>query len=529
MMTMRVTYHFDGDEFMFGEPERVRTETIYLPYDGNEEGGQAYDGDDDDFQSTDEKFMEMLKMIAKRMRASRMTSDDEMKSLMDDIEVKAGRVLSRSNVTKLQQAISLLQEVMATGGSMDIEMKKKSEIYVPVDIEDLFQMKSALDEICEYHGLSAKALHDGIVVSGEFTETAEDDILSAMEDYAVKVRPDKFDPDATDADGDGIVQEGTPFARPAVPKVNKLTESAKKIHETVDKFGHVLDEDERKLLRYRATRSLDDAAKKFGMTREKVRQKEMRALKKVSDASWTAKPRKSQDVIKTLVSDYGDVLSTEDRQLLTFRADNTLEDAAKKFGGTRESIRQREARALAAIRKAFDSDDSGLRLGGRRDDPDTPRQSLTTKPGGGPSSKTEANLAKVRALTSSKFNAEREFGDFNRRLQKHTVDGTMGKSDIIGMNRMYENLIKKAKKEGIDVKMFENMSSQELEDFFQAIAYGKVEPDTRAEFLAMLMADFELGMRKISRDRRKNGPQGGAEPKIEVDKILKDMATRMDK
>lgn len=34
-MTMRVTYHFDGDEFMFGNPMRVKPEIMYIPEDDN--------------------------------------------------------------------------------------------------------------------------------------------------------------------------------------------------------------------------------------------------------------------------------------------------------------------------------------------------------------------------------------------------------------------------------------------------------------------------------------------------------------
>lgn len=531
-MTMRVTYHFDGDEFMFGNPEKVRTETVYLPIDDDQEDvGQVYGEDDDDrqFDDTDEKLMEMLRMVAKRMREGRADSDEDIKSLTEDIEVKAGRVLNRSNVGKLQQAIALLQEVMATGGAVDIEMKKKSELYIPVELNDIFEMKTVIDVVCLEHGLSSKALEDGIVVFGEMNDAAEDSILDIMEDYAVKVRPDMFDPNAVDADGDGIIQDSTPFQRPAAPRVNKQTDSAKKIHDAVDKLGHVLDEDERKLLRYRATRSLDDAAKKFGMPREKVRQKEAKALAKMHDASLTAKPRKSPDIIKQLVSDYGDVITPEDRDILNFRAEHTLDQAAEKFGMSREKIRQREARALSQIRKAFDSDDNGTSINIA---PVNRAMTLSApnKPDG-PSvgKRTQANLDKVRGLQSEKFDPEREFGDFNRRFQKHTVDGTMGKSDIIAMDRMYDNLRKKAKREGLDMKMFESMTSKELNDFFEAIAFGKMEPDTRAEFLAMLMADFELGMRKIAKNRDKNGPSGEFEPKIEVDKIIAKMRPRMDK
>jgi hypothetical protein len=89
-------------------------------------------------------------------------------------------------------------------------------------------------------------------------------------------------------------------------------------------------------------------------------------------------------------------------------------------------------------------------------------------------------------------------------------------------------LKKKVKAEGLDHNIFKQMTSQELNEFFDAIAYDKEEPDTRAEFLAMLMADFELGMRKIAKNRDKNGPQTG-EPKIEVDKIIANMRSRMNK
>lgn len=530
---LRVTYHFDGDEFMFGEPERVRTETVYLPADG-EGDGQAYESDDqDEFDDTDEKFIEIMKLVAQKMREARNSQQNDMKSLDNEIEIKAGRVLNRNNIGKLRQAIELLQEVMATGGTLDIEMKKKSEIYVPVEITDIFSVKSTFDEICSIHGLNAKALDDGIVISGDFSEIAEDEILAAMEEYAVKVRPEAFDPNAIDADADGVVQEGTPFKRPATPKLPSAMESAQKLNKAIDDYGHTLTSEERRLIRFRSVRSLDDAAKEFGGTRESVRQREQKIMKKLRDASWTAKPQSSPDKIKMMVEDYGSSLSKDDRELLIFRAENSLDAAAQKFGGTRESIRQREAKAMMTMRNAAtgQANKPSPNMPSNRTDlrSQTSKPSIPSAPDKPKSKKVEVNLSTVRGLTSSKFDPEREFGDFNRRFQKHTVDGSMGKSDIVSMDRMYQNLTKKAKAEGIDANMFKGMSSSELEDFFQAIAFGKMEPDTRAEFLAMLMADFELGMRKISKDRRKNGPQGSFEPKIEVDKILQQMASRMDK
>lgn len=381
--TMRVTYHFDGDEFMFGEPKEVRAQTVYMSVDKPEE--EPEQEKPRMFGDTDEKFMDFLRSVAEQVRANKKP-DEQMKSLVEEVEVKSGRVLSRNNVNKLRQAIDLLTEVMATGGAMEMEMKGK-ELYIPIISRDVPDMKLLVDDLCDEHGLQAKAFDDSIIVSGEFTDEARYEIAALMDEYSAKVlRPQRFDPNAVDGDNDGTIQEGTPFARPSAPNVPSLN-----------------------------------------MT----------------------KPRT----------------------------------------------------AMSTTTK-----------------PEPPKKSPVV----------QAQLDNVRRMTSSPFDADREFGDFNRRWQKHTVDGTMGSSDIVGMDRMYENLKKKVKAEGLDHNIFKQMTSQELNEFFDAIAYDKEEPDTRAEFLAMLMADFELGMRKIAKNRDKNGPQSG-EPKIEVDKIIANMRSRMDK
>lgn len=382
--TMRVTYHFDGDEFMFGEPKEVRAQTIYMSVEKPEENEESEQEEPRMFGDTDEKFMEFLRSVAKQIRENKQP-EDQIKSLTEDVEVKSGRVLSRNNVNKLRQAIDLLTEVMATGGAMEMEMKGK-ELYIPIVSRDVADMKLLVDDLCSEHGLQAKAFDDSIIVSGEFTEESRYEFASLMDEYSAKVlRPQRFDPNAVDGDNDGTIQEGTPFARPAAPNVPSLN-----------------------------------------------MQKPRTAM-----ATTTSEPSKKSPVVQN-------------------------------------------------------------------------------------------HLDNVRRMESSPFDADREFGDFNRRWQKHTVDGTMGSSDIVGMDRMYDNLKKKVKTEGLDHNIFKKMTSQELNEFFEAIAYDKMEPDTRAEFLAMLMADFELGMRKIAKNRDKNGPQAG-EPKIEVDKIIGDMRSRMNK
>lgn len=66
-----------------------------------------------------------------------------------DLEEKAGRVISSSNMAKLRQALSMLQEVLVAGGE-DIQMK---ELTVPALAEEI---KSLVDPIADFYGIDIR-------------------------------------------------------------------------------------------------------------------------------------------------------------------------------------------------------------------------------------------------------------------------------------------------------------------------------------------------------------------------------------
>jgi HK97 family phage prohead protease len=151
-MTMRVGFHYEDGQFMFGDPVQVSARTVYMEMeDGDEEGyGTEYDDDDHDDE-----------------RKGPGCGCDKYKSfnsvdLIGDVAVKAGRVLSQTNVQKLQQAIEILQEVMAAGGRTEIEMK--DDLFISSPADQLFDLKSFIDPVLEYHGVTVEVTEDGISV-----------------------------------------------------------------------------------------------------------------------------------------------------------------------------------------------------------------------------------------------------------------------------------------------------------------------------------------------------------------------------
>jgi HK97 family phage prohead protease len=197
--TMRVAYHFDGDEFMFGKPVGVKPTVVYMPEDD--------DDDDDEYRRTkprrevsvkpgdsySERYEDVEKPEYVKPKAGcscgggkdaveQMSEffDDAMKALdLVDAEVKAGRVISGGNLEKLSRAMELLQEVIAAGGRTEIEMKEKTA-NISANIDDLFAVKQVLEPVFEYHKLDATASEFGIEVKGLLSDDAVNAINRAL-------------------------------------------------------------------------------------------------------------------------------------------------------------------------------------------------------------------------------------------------------------------------------------------------------------------------------------------------------------
>jgi len=207
--TFRMGYHFDEDEkqFMFGRAQRVKPETVYLPFDAGRPA-MAFLGDekaagpcwpgyemvgmkpgkdgkmvpncvpiaektaDDDYIESDtlEDWLPAMMDYADVDESSGEKADPEALGAMAEIflsgiQVKAGRVISNSNMEKLNDAIRLLREILASGGREDIEMKKNTaEFVIPAQQKELFHLRAYLDPIFDHYGAKTHCTPAGIEV-----------------------------------------------------------------------------------------------------------------------------------------------------------------------------------------------------------------------------------------------------------------------------------------------------------------------------------------------------------------------------
>ena len=121
----------------------------------------------------------------------------------------------------------------------DDSAKGEDQLVISCKLEDAFATKSLLDPIIDYHGAIAEVTEEGIIIKSGATP----DFIEAVETATKalgrrlgrglsrgggggsgKVRragralTTRFNPDARDADLDMLVQEGTPWERPALPR-----------------------------------------------------------------------------------------------------------------------------------------------------------------------------------------------------------------------------------------------------------------------------------------------------------------------
>ena len=216
--TMRVGYHFDGEQFMFGKPVGVKPTVVYMPeedendseYEGEDDGENNGPGEDNYEDSEKPSWVkpkgscgcgcgksltDVNDLLDEADLLEQFTKSVE---LIDSYSEKAGRVISRSNLEKLSQAMELLREVVAAGGREDIEMKEKAAS-ISVNVENIFAVKQMLDPVFEYHELSATANEFGIEIKGALSSDALKALSNALSNFdydAELITEDDYSADA---------------------------------------------------------------------------------------------------------------------------------------------------------------------------------------------------------------------------------------------------------------------------------------------------------------------------------------------
>jgi HK97 family phage prohead protease len=178
-------------QFMNDEPDFINymADKKNWVMEGEDDNGQMMempypDSDDDDCGcgggGKDPKQMMGMLMAA---IAELMGKDAD-----EDIEVKAGRVISSRNMTKLQNAFNLLKEVLSSGGvASEIEAKslsldEKETLMVSSAERSLYEVKELLDPILDYYQIKSEVTEDGVMVEIDGVEDeAFDALLNIMD------------------------------------------------------------------------------------------------------------------------------------------------------------------------------------------------------------------------------------------------------------------------------------------------------------------------------------------------------------
>ena len=119
------------------------------------------------------------------MRLMNVMSELE-KSISDELETKAGRVISNRNMQKLQQAMQLLEEVVAASKPTDepvVQVKSDGDMRIAVPVEQLFDVKSLIDPILDFHGINAEVNETGIYFGSNVSTEAKSAMINALAAY----------------------------------------------------------------------------------------------------------------------------------------------------------------------------------------------------------------------------------------------------------------------------------------------------------------------------------------------------------
>ena len=119
------------------------------------------------------------------MRLVNVMSELE-KSIDEEMQTKAGRVISNRNMQKLQQAMELMQEVVTASKPSDepvVQVKSNGMMRIVSPVDSLFEVKSLIDPIIEFHGIDAEVNETGIYFGSSVSTEAKSAMINALSAY----------------------------------------------------------------------------------------------------------------------------------------------------------------------------------------------------------------------------------------------------------------------------------------------------------------------------------------------------------
>jgi hypothetical protein len=108
------------------------------------------------------------------------------KSIDEEMQTKAGRMISNRNLQKLQQAMEILQEVVAASAVSKepvVQVKSNGEMRITAPIDALFSVKTLIDPILEFHEIDSQVDETGIYFSSSVSSEAKSAMINALSAY----------------------------------------------------------------------------------------------------------------------------------------------------------------------------------------------------------------------------------------------------------------------------------------------------------------------------------------------------------
>ncbi len=106
------------------------------------------------------------------------------KSVEEDVETKAGRIISNRNMKKLQEAMQILQEVVASSDvpkEPTVQVKSNGEMRISASIDSILDVKSFINPILEYHQIDSEISETGIYFNSSISSEAKSAVLNALQ------------------------------------------------------------------------------------------------------------------------------------------------------------------------------------------------------------------------------------------------------------------------------------------------------------------------------------------------------------
>ena len=108
------------------------------------------------------------------------------KSVDEEMDTKAGRMISNRNVQKLQQAMEILQEVVAASQSAKepaVQVKSNGQMRIVAPYGQLASVKSLIEPILEYHQIDAHLEETGIYFGSSVSAEAKSAMINAVQTF----------------------------------------------------------------------------------------------------------------------------------------------------------------------------------------------------------------------------------------------------------------------------------------------------------------------------------------------------------